>query len=282
MKLLPYVLSISDSELLSSAKNQIHQALQIPAALSRAYHPQDPSDPFGSLLWIPQVEAFASQAMGRDAAFRLLLHPADLNLILQCSDGRTPASFSLHGKTQTEAQDWINEQLSTWSLDVKLDMSQVLPYEIPAFPQAQGAPFEIDNPMTFQEYTRYFGNAYALLQYLLPWEPEMSPVLTWPHHFDMAALITLPGTEGKKSVGVGFSPGDEVCDDPYFYVQPYPFPSQENLPELPSPASWYTGSWFGAVMRSSNLMHIPNERRAETLVKYLHESIAICRQLLNR
>ena len=40
----------------------------------------------------------------------------------------------------------------------------------------------------------------------------------WPHHFDLG--FWNPGSEGK-SIGGGFSQGDNHFDQPYFYINPY-------------------------------------------------------------
>ena len=49
-----------------------------------------------------------------------------------------------------------------------------------------------------------------------------SPVRCWPHHFDIATLLTIaPG----QTIGVGLEPGDGYYDEPYWYVNQYPAPS---------------------------------------------------------
>jgi len=44
-----------------------------------------------------------------------------------------------------------------------------------------------------------------------------TPVRIWPHHFDMATLISL---RGDRTIGVGFVPGDALFPEPYWYVTP--------------------------------------------------------------
>src|SRR5262249_62389310 len=59
---------------------------------------------------------------------------------------------------------------------------------------------------------------------------DAPPVRCWPHHLDLDTLVTVaPG----RTTGVGFEPGDESYDEPYFYVSVYPAPDLAPLPPLP-------------------------------------------------
>jgi hypothetical protein len=52
-----------------------------------------------------------------------------------------------------------------------------------------------------------------------------SPVKLWPHHFDIASLITIDDdTEETQTIGVGLAPDDAHFTTPYLYVSPWPAP----------------------------------------------------------
>ena len=70
------------------------------------------------------------------------------------------------------------------------------------------------------------------------------PVRYWPHHFDLDCLVAL----GRgRTIGVGFSPGDEFCDEPYFYISMWPEPSIPGLPLLPAMGHWHTYKFLAAM-----------------------------------
>jgi hypothetical protein len=69
-------------------------------------------------------------------------------------------------------------------------------------------------------------------------------VRCWPHHFDLDTLVTLaPG----RTTGIGFEPGDEHYDEPYFYVSLYPAPDMAALPPLPTIGHWHAKNFTAAI-----------------------------------
>lgn len=96
--------------------------------------------------------------------------------------------------------------------------------------------------------------------------PRASAVRVWPHHFDIATLITLDDgdAERARSVGVGLSPGDGGIPQPYFYVTPWPYPESKFGPKLPWNGYWHSKGWFGAVQRGE---HVPDEEGARWFLR---------------
>jgi hypothetical protein len=57
-----------------------------------------------------------------------------------------------------------------------------------------------------------------VLSALLPGIDEISRVILWPEHFDIAVTITTPDA---RSINLGFSPGDDFSPEPYVYAGPW-------------------------------------------------------------
>jgi hypothetical protein len=76
-----------------------------------------------------------------------------------------------------------------------------------------------------------------------------SPVRCWPHHFDIALLLPLPG---DRSIGVGFLGGDANIPEPYWYAYASPMP-EKTLPPL-SVGRWYSDAWVGAILTGDHEM----------------------------
>jgi hypothetical protein len=95
-------------------------------------------------------------------------------------------------------------------------------------------------------------------------KPGPGPVRCWPHHFDIAVLVRLDEgqSEAGRSIGVGFSPGDEYYQEPYLYVSPYPVPKNPALPALPQGGHWHTRDFFGAVGTAQEFLALPDPRAA--------------------
>jgi hypothetical protein len=70
----------------------------------------------------------------------------------------------------------------------------------------------------------------------------------WPHHFDMATLLYLPGHGESMTIGIGLSPGDMNYAEPYWYVPPYPYPQVARFPELDGHGMWHTQDWVRAIL----------------------------------
>jgi hypothetical protein len=89
-------------------------------------------------------------------------------------------------------------------------------------------------------------------------------VRCWPHHFDIAILVGLEqgDPEHARSIGIGLSPGDDYYAQPYVYACPYPKPDTADLPALPPGGRWHTREFFGAVATASDLLALPDPRKA--------------------
>ena len=124
----------------------------------------------------------------------------------------------------------IQDAFTTWQLETaglhttdKADM----PYELEPISSY------VDDERGLKSLGVWYSTAHNALTGLIDLTDHSSMKMTgapvvrcWPHHFDMATLFNL-GED--RSIGVGFSPGDESYDEPYFYCTPWPPPDQTGM-----------------------------------------------------
>ncbi|HKR65410.1 MAG TPA: hypothetical protein VJZ00_16880 [Thermoanaerobaculia bacterium] len=144
------------------------------------------------------------------------------------------------------------------------------PEGMPEHPVARGGVFDA-NPQDLAELDRYYSVAAEMLEEVRARETGAGRVRCWPHHFDIATLITISGHgEEAHTIGVGMAPGDEGNREPYYYVTPWPYPKDPPQPPLASGA-WHTEGWFGAVLPA---------RETDAIRSFLAEAIGHARVLV--
>jgi hypothetical protein len=272
----------TDQHRLREARLQAHYAVQWLARTARAYIQLQPDDGHTSLLWDRALNGLMTQALPDGT--RLSLQFAGLTLALH--DGkRAVQSFSLHRQTDTQARQWLGAQLAARGLDAR-SLDAASPYELPAHAIAQGAAYDAAGSADgLQELAAWYGNAELLLsgvqKQMLAQKRAASPVCCWPHHFDLATLITLPthavGMTGY--VGVGLSPGDHYYDEPYYYVSVYPRPDPATLPSVPALGFWHTHEFTAAVTTAQRIM-AAQDRMSETDA-FLRGAVTVAIELLS-
>jgi hypothetical protein len=162
-------------------------------------------------------------------------------------------SLALDGKTMQQGLEWLGSELAATQL-------QGLDYDMPHHPIQDGATFRWGQPDAFNELALWFNNAARVLRDL-----DLGDVRCWPHHFDLASLITLGD---GKSIGVGMSPGDTSYDEPYWYVAPWPRPDTADLPELPM-GHWHSEGFVAAILTGTAITEEDEPARQREKVEEL-------------
>jgi hypothetical protein len=71
-------------------------------------------------------------------------------------------------------------------------------------------------------------------------------------------LVTIaPG----RTTGIGFSPGDDFYNEPYFYVSLYPGPDVATLPPLPAIGHWHATPFTAAIARARRIVEAEDQKR---------------------
>jgi hypothetical protein len=247
-----------DRSVLSQARLQAHHAAQWLARAARAYVAARPDDAHTNLGWGARFGGLMTHAM-RDGN-RLGLQIGTLTLAL-AEDGAGSASeeFSLDGHTDRDVRSWLGSLITARGFDAAA-LDAPSPYEIPAHPIATGAAYAaapLRDALT--ELANWYANANDALgaaRTRLNARGLNAPeVRCWPHHFDLDTLLAVTGDkpEDYRSTGLGFSPGDEYYDEPYFYVSVYPAPAPATLPPLPV-GHWHTHHFTAAVATAGHLV----------------------------
>jgi len=257
-----------DQGRLSEARLQAHYAVQWLGRAARAYVPPQPDDEHTNLGWDGALDGFTTHPL-KDGAW-LSLKITDLTLALHVGEGRTQVqSFSLDGRSDAQARQWLSEQLGAQGLDAHA-LDAPSPYEMPAHAISQGAaygPGGLSDALA--ELAAWFANAALLIgsiqRQMIGRKLAASPARCWPHHFDLATLTTLPARspDATRYVGAGLSPGDEYYDEPYFYVSVYPEPNPVALPSLPTLGHWHLRDFVAAVATAHEIVAAKNQQ-AET------------------
>jgi hypothetical protein len=105
---------------------------------------------------------------------------------------------------------------------------------------------------------------------------EVPPVRCWPHHFDLDTLVTIaPG----RTTGIGFSPGDEFYNEPYFYVSLDPEPDEASLLPLPAIGHWHRTPFTAAIATARRIVEAKDQKRE--VEGFLHEAMEIAIKVLS-
>lgn len=243
---------------LAAARALAHRAAQWPARAARANLEAAPDDSHTSLAWDAEMAALLTQPA--KGGVRVGLRVALLELLVV--KGTRVEGLDVGGKSDAEVGEWLDRKLAAEGL--KPASGATLPYDMPPGLFARAA----NEAPRLAALNGWFAAAAEMLEDLRAktrkrFKPGPSPVRCWPHHFDIAVLVSLePGhAESARSIGVGVSPGDDYYAQPYLYVSPYPKPDTDRLPALPPGGRWHTKDFFAAVATGADILALPDPRK---------------------
>jgi len=245
-----------DRTRLAAARVQAHHATQWLARTARAYVPPRPDDSHTNLGWDDAFGGLMSHPLPDGT--RLGLRLADLTLALCAASGRPPTDvFPLAGRHDADACAWLMGHAGMRNLDPSA-LDAPLPYMLAE--RADGGAYSVDAE-ALAELASWFSNANSALDavraHIVARHLAAPPVCCWPHHFDLDTLVTVaPG----RTTGVGFEPGDDFYDEPYFYVSAFPAPDVGRLPALPPIGHWHTKDFTAAVAPAHRILAVQGQR----------------------
>lgn len=231
------------------ARASAHHAAQLLALVGASYVPARADDGHTSMIWLDPREALVTEIVDAIRPFRVGLRLADLTLLfLDIADGDVGV-FPLGERTRDEAIAWLGARAGEAGLDPAA-MHKRLHFSIAPHATDSGAPF-VRQKEALEELARWYRNANSVLQAHRARIAGAGEVRCWPHHFDIATLVTC--SEGPfQTIGIGMSPGDTSYDEPYFYVGPSPRPTFALAPL--AIGRWHTTDWFGGVLTASDIV----------------------------
>jgi hypothetical protein len=269
---------------LTDARLQAHYAVQLVSSVGFTY--VEPRSDFShtNMRWDHALGGLVSHPAPGHKPFRAGLRLGDLTLVLLDSSGMAVASLPLDGKTVDDGYEWLSSSISTYTTK-PLEKPLFRPdHELPPHDILNGAAWNGEPRADFAELARWYGDADLVLQEFRSRTAGASPVRCWPHHFDIATLITVEAgaeVESSRTVGVGLSPGDSSYAEPYWYVTPWPYPKDPSLHSLPAEGHWHTQGWLGAVLTGSrNVAAGDATEQARRAGEFVEAAVAACQRLL--
>jgi hypothetical protein len=262
---------------------ELHWAAQLLASAGQTFAEIRPDDSHRAMAWDTHRRAFVSSPFAGAYPFRVGLRPEDLTLLLLDRTDEPLSVFPLSGTTLDEGYEWLTLGMATY-MGGAPPVIERPEFGIPEHAVGHGAPFSSPIGPEFAAMGSLFDGAHDLLSELLAEDPDASPIRCWPHHFDIATLLTVETTEdgdASKTVGVGFAPMGGGYESWYWYVTPWPYPADSALPSLSSAGEWHTEGWTGAVLTGVEVDAIAQEDRTEVVRAFLEEAVAAARKALS-
>ena len=230
---------------ISDTRIQLHWASQLLSSAADAMLEKADDDSHSNLGWDSETSRLVGRAESAIGVNGFELHQAQ-------------DSMSLNGKTLEAAKDWLSKLLGK-----ELKFRE---YEMPTHQVASGAEFSVN-----------FGHLESVSEWLTFAQHSLEShgtLRVWPHHFDLGFW---KATEAEgRSIGGGFSLGDNHYDQPYFYMNPYGIERPDKLPSLP--VGHWSEYWLGAVLTADE-MNLENGEHAESTKSYVDAALQACRDL---
>ena len=148
----------------TSARLQLHHAVQVANAPAMSYLPPTPDDSHTTFGWEPEVRAFVSPVVPLPHPRQFGWRSEELTLIALDARGKICASFALRGKTMAFAHDWARAECVRAGGDGERYTAHKH-YEIPAHAVGAGAEFDA-SPEALRTLAGYGGMRYKCLMQL--------------------------------------------------------------------------------------------------------------------
>lgn len=256
---------------LKPARMLCHDVCQWISKAARANLEAKSDDSHSNLGWDSNNSTLVSQVLNEDLQLQLgyrFNEPA----LLMLESGNIVDATNVNSRETVAA--WVTERLAGHSLKPVADIQ---------------LPHTLDDPVDYRDFDGlvdeiavlgdWFSVAHdalaATTATLTDISPGPSPVHCWPHHFDIATLISFDSgdPETARSIGLGMSPGDGSYSEPYLYCSPYPI--LENLPAAPAPLQWHTQGFTSSVCTATALNNSQRE-----MLSIFTDGLAIVRKAL--
>ncbi len=270
---------------LTDAKLQTHWAAQLLTAAADAYAEPADDDSHTNLRWVGSRGALVGRPLGSADGPCLALRIRDLTVQLLDPTLAPLEEISLDRTDLTSARARLSRTLSAHLGRVGVKTIALREYAMPEHPVGKGADFDLSKEPAFAELGRWYANSAQALGALVEKTEGASPPRCWPHHFDIATLITVESAKNDgfaKTIGVGMTPGDGSYAEPYWYVTPYPYPETTTLQPLADGGRWHREGWFGAVLTASELLKGAPDAQAQRdrTETFIGGAASACRELL--
>lgn len=267
---------------------ELHWAAQYVAAAGQTFVDARADDSHRSMTWDFELGALVGEEFSGGYGFRVALRPDDLTLRLLDRTRTVLGVQPLSGVTLEDGYDRLADAFRTY-MGHSPDIARP-EYDLPPHALADGAPFALGRQNERAALQALYGSAADLLGKSAAGRDGASAVRCWPHHFDIATLLTVvEGAAGgstpedsidsdastPRTVGIGMAPYGGGYEDWYWYVNPYPYPSHDQLPTLTPPAHWHTDGWVGAVLRGAQVAATPASEREALVSSFVTEAVAV-------
>jgi len=246
---------------LVEARVQSHFAAQHVAAVCDALATPAPDSSHKAFSFDPVDGAFVGCPIDGVRPFRPSLVVPTLTLRLAAADGAVIDELPLAGRTDEDANAWLAHHAARLVGEARSMPQHRYASDFPSHPVGDGAAYDLaPKDPALVELAAYYANTWRLLEDLVA-STEASPARIWPHHLDLATLIAAgTASDGEhQTIGVGFSPGDGIVAEPYWYVSPWPHPDAGELPASKGPETWRAEPWFGAVLSGTSMLAVSAE-----------------------
>ncbi|HVO71231.1 MAG TPA: DUF5996 family protein [Aggregatilineaceae bacterium] len=244
----------------AKTRTGLHQAAQVIGAVRAAVARPEPNWSHLGLRVVPHgLTTGALASVGE-----LVLDFLALTILYSPLD-HAPASFSLLRHTQRSLADVVERGLSASGHPVVLKRDKI----------TGEATLDFD-PSLAADYARVLYLLAGIFQAFREGLPgEKSPLVVWPHGFDLSFLwfATDVAREEGPHMAFGFSPGSSGLDRPYIYSYVYPLPAGLTDHDLPPLTRWHTEGWTGTVTEYDDL--VVADDAAAVVADILHRLYAI-------
>ena len=272
----------TDPEELVDSSLELHWAVQYIAAMGQTFAAERSDDSHRAMTWDAQRRLFVGVPMAGAYPFRVALRPEDMTLLLIDRLSETLGSFPLAGKSRQEGFEWLSLGMATYRGGSPPRITHP-DWTMPDHAVRADEAFSTTNDDDRRVLAALYGTSADLMEEMFADRDGASTIRCWPHHFDIATLITLNESdsgEAKKTVGIGMAPSGGGYDSWYWYVTPWPYPDESKLSELQR-GEWQTIGWTGAVLTGEAIAQLPAAERESAVRGFLEEAVAAATRALD-
>lgn len=218
-----------------STRIGLHRAAQVAAAMSKVMQPPRPN--FAHLGLSVTRDGLESGRLPNGA--NIALNFRSQRLVFQAGPS-AGWELPLAGYSQRTLAEAAQQALTASASPIQFDLNSV----------ADMNPLEVDARLASDYAGALFSIHTAIARVRARLLGAMSPMIVFPHGFDLSSLWFARGSEERSDphINIGFSPGSPGLPRPYIYLYAHPIPAGWFDIRLPEPAQWWREGWNGVVI----------------------------------